>query len=112
MENRENSNRDNRGSSQRQRSYQRGGGGRRSSSRYRSRRRRVCAYCADKTKVLNWKKFDDLHRYVGDGGEILPRRKNGLCARHQRGMAVAIKRARHLALLPYTHEHVRIMRNS
>lgn len=81
------------------------------SSRFRSRRR-VCIFCADKTKHLDWKKADDLHRFVGDSGEILPRRKNGLCARHQRGMAVAIKRARHLALLPYTNDHIRIMRQS
>ncbi|HRV92489.1 MAG TPA: 30S ribosomal protein S18 [Anaerolineae bacterium] len=78
------------------------------SSRFRSRRR-VCVFCADKTKKLDWKKADDLNRFVGDSGEILPRRKNGLCARHQRGMAVAIKRARHLALLPYTNNHIRIM---
>ncbi|MCB0212598.1 MAG: 30S ribosomal protein S18 [Anaerolineae bacterium] len=108
MDNREN-NQDNRGGSQRQRSFQRNSGGGRSSSRFRSRRRRVCAFCADKNKVLDWKKADDLRRYVGDSGEILPRRKNGLCARHQRSMAVAIKRARHLALLPYTNDHIRIM---
>ena len=97
---REDRNQDNRGRS-------RGSYGSRS-SRFRSRRR-VCVFCADKTKTLDWKKADDLHRFVGDSGEILPRRKNGLCARHQRGMAVAIKRARHLALLPYTNDHIRIM---
>ena len=116
MENRDN--KDNRGSPQGQRPYRPGGrggnsgGGRRPSSRYRPRRRRVCAFCADKSKIIDWKKSDDIRRYVGHNGSILPRRRNGLCARHQRSMAVAIKRARHLALLPYTSEHLRIMGNS
>lgn len=72
-------------------------------------RRKVCIFCADKTKVINWKNFDSLRRFVGDNGEIYPRRKSGLCARHQRRVAVAIKRARHLALLPFTSDHVRVM---
>ena len=75
-------------------------------------RRKVCIFCADKTKVINWKSFDSLRRFVGDNGEIHPRRKSGLCARHQRRVAVAIKRARHLALLPFTSEHVRLMSRS
>lgn len=75
-------------------------------------RRKVCAYCVDKTKVINWKNVDDMRRYVADNGSIFPRRKTGLCARHQRSIAVAIKQARHIALLPYTTEHVRIMGKS
>jgi small subunit ribosomal protein S18 len=69
-------------------------------------------FCADKTKVIDWKRVDTLRRFVGDSGEIYPRRKSGLCARHQRRVAVAIKRARHLALLPFTSEHTRIMSKS
>ena len=75
-------------------------------------RRKVCAYCVDKTKVINWKNTDDLRRYVGDSGSIFPRRKTGLCAKHQRSVAVAIKQARHIALLPYTTEHIRLMGKS
>lgn len=73
-------------------------------------RRKVCAYCADKEKTINWKKPETVRRYVGDAGQIFPRRKSGVCARHQRRVAIAIKRARHMALLPYTSEHVRVMR--
>ena len=93
-----------------QRSQQRG---RQQSRSYHRRRRysrrRVCAFCADKTLTIDWKKTDNLRRFVVDSGSILPRRKSGLCAKHQRQVAVAIKRARHMALFPYTTEHVRIM---
>ena len=73
-------------------------------------RRKVCAFCADKEKKIDWKKPETVRRYVGDAGQIFPRRKSGVCARHQRKVAIAIKRARHMALLPYTSEHVRVMR--
>lgn len=82
-----------------------GGGGRR--SRFQPRRK-VCLYCAEKERVIDWKNVNDLRRFIGDSGSIFPRRKTGMCARHQRAVAVAIKRARHIALLPYTSEHVRI----
>ena len=75
----------------------------------RFHRRKVCAFCVDKTLVISWKKTENLRRFVADSGAIQPRRKSGVCARHQRRVAVAIKRARHLALFPYTNEHVRIM---
>jgi small subunit ribosomal protein S18 len=78
--------------------------------RGRFHRRKVCLFCADKSKEINWKKLDDLRRFVGVNGSMYPRRKSGLCAKHQRRVAVAIKRARHLALMPYTTEHVRLMR--
>ncbi len=78
---------------------------------YRTRRK-VCAFCVDKTKVISWKRADSLRRFVNDGGGIRSRRKTGTCARHQRRLAIAIKRARHMALLPYTIEHVRIMGRS
>ena len=77
--------------------------------RGRFHRRKVCMFCADKTSVINWKRVDNLRRFVADNGSIYPRRKSGLCARHQRRVAVAIKRARHIALLPFTTEHIRIM---
>ena len=85
---------------------QQGPGGRR--GRFQPRRK-ICIFCADKDKVIDWKRFDQLRRFIGDSGEIYPRRKSGLCARHQRGVAVAIKRARQIALLPYTGEHIRVM---
>ena len=71
-------------------------------------RRKVCAFCIDKTKSINWKEVDGLRRFVSENGSIRPRRKTGTCARHQRRLAVAIKRARTIALLPYTNEHVRL----
>ncbi len=82
-----------------------GPGGRR--SRFQPRRK-VCLYCAEKERVIDWKNVNDLRRFIGDSGSIFPRRKTGMCAKHQRSVAVAIKRARHIALLPYTSEHVRI----
>ena len=65
-------------------------------------RRRVCAFCVDKVKFIDYKAVDVLSRYVTERGKIRPRRKTSTCARHQRALAVAIKRARFLALLPYT----------
>ena len=87
-------------------------GGQRPYQRRRFQRRKVCAFCADKTKVIDWKRTDELRRFVDDSGAIFPRRKSGMCAKHQRRVAVAIKRARHLALFPYTTEHIRIMGKS
>jgi small subunit ribosomal protein S18 len=69
--------------------------------------RRKCAFCANKTLELDYKKVDMLHNYTTERGKISTRRHSGLCARHQRDVSLAIKRARHLALLPYTAEHVR-----
>ena len=65
----------------------------------------MCVFCADKTKI-NYKAPDSLRRYISDRGKLEPRRRTGNCARHQRILAQAIKRARHLALLPYTAEHI------
>jgi small subunit ribosomal protein S18 len=56
----------------------------------------------------DYKDLELLRRYVGDRGKIEPRRKAGVCARHQRVVSAAIKRARHIALLPYTAEHIRV----
>ncbi len=61
----------------------------------------------EKVKEIDYKDADFLRRFLTDRGKIKARRKTGVCARHQRQLAVAIKRARHLALLPFTAEHVR-----
>lgn len=76
--------------------------------RYRPRRK-VCPFCAGDEKDLHWKNIDGLRRFVTETGHIRSRRKTGACAKHQRRVAVAVKRARHMALLPFTMEHVRIM---
>jgi small subunit ribosomal protein S18 len=63
--------------------------------------------CADKIKVVDYKNVSFLRRFVSDRGRIETRRKTSACAKHQRALSGAIKRARHLALLPYTAEHIR-----
>ena len=68
------------------------------------RRKKVCVYCADKNAVIDYKDVNKLKRYVSERGKILPRRITGNCAKHQRALTVAIKRARHIALLPYVAE--------
>ena len=75
--------------------------------RPRGRRRRVCIMCADKMKSVDYKNVGFLRRFISDRGRIDTRRKTSACAKHQRAIASAIKRARHLALLPYTPEHIR-----
>jgi small subunit ribosomal protein S18 len=72
-----------------------------------SRRRKVCAFCLEKGKPIDYKDIGTLRRYLTDRGKIRSRRKTGTCAKHQRRLAVAIKRARHLALLPFTAEQIR-----
>lgn len=68
------------------------------------RRKKVCAFCADANKALDYKDVALLKKYVSERGKILPRRITGNCAKHQRALTVAVKRARHVALLPYTVE--------
>lgn len=70
-------------------------------------RRKVCGFCTDKIRVADYKDIKRLQRFVSDRGKILPRRRTGTCARHQRGLTVAIKRARHMALLPFAAAHTR-----
>lgn len=65
-------------------------------------RRKVCSFCMDKIDVIDYKDFGRLRRYISDRGKIEPRRQTGTCAKHQRALSVAIKRARHLALLPFS----------
>ena len=72
------------------------------------RRRKVCNFCVDGTQYVDYKKSDMLKRYLTERGQISSRRKSGLCAKHQRRLARAVKRARYMALLPYTGEHIRL----
>jgi small subunit ribosomal protein S18 len=65
-------------------------------------RPKVCQFCADKHIAIDYKQVDILKRLITEEGKIRPRRQTGTCAKHQRALAVAIKRARHIALLPYT----------
>ena len=78
-----------------------GGGG-------RFGRRRVCSFCVDKVQSIDYKDPAKLRRYVSDRAKIEPRRKTGTCARHQRMLTTALKRARHLALLPFTAQHIHV----
>ncbi len=80
----------------------RGSGGRRFGAR-----RRGCNFCIEKIEQPDYKDVSMLRRYVTDRGKLEPRRKVGTCAKHQRGVATAVKRARQVALLPYTAEHDR-----
>ena len=70
-------------------------------------RRKACSFCIEGVKAIDYKDVGRLRRFLSDRGRIEPRRKLGTCAKHQRALAVALKRARHLALLPYTAEQVR-----
>ena len=67
-------------------------------------KRKVCSFCTEKSTHIDYKDTGRLRRFVTERGKILPRRVSGNCARHQRVLAVAIKRARELALLPYAGE--------
>ena len=75
--------------------------------RFGIRTPRVCPFCKSKVKSIDYKQSDQMRRYVTERGKIKARRKIGTCARHQRMLSIAIKRARHLALLPFTTQHVR-----
>ncbi len=76
-------------------------------SRQRFYRPRTCQFCSDKSLVIDYKNHDMLRRFVHEDGKIRPRRQTGTCAKHQRKVAVAIKRARHVALLPFVGEVLR-----
>ena len=68
----------------------------------RKPKKRVCAFCVDKVEEIDYKDVAKLKKYITERGKILPRRITGNCAKHQRALTVAIKRARHIALMPYT----------
>ena len=65
------------------------------------KRRKVCSFCVDKIEYIDYKDVNRLRRFVNERGKIMPRRMSGVCAKHQRELAIAIKRARIVALLPY-----------
>lgn len=79
----------------------RGGG-----SRYVPRRK-ICVFCSNKSEHIDYKDAVKLRQYISDRGKIDSRRRSGTCAKHQRALAVSIKRARYLALLPYAPVHIR-----
>ena len=70
--------------------------------KFRKVRKKVCALCANKDLVLDYKNADQLKKFVNEKGKILPRRATGACAKHQRDITLAVKRARHIAILPYS----------
>jgi len=78
---------------------------RQSRARYIARRK-VCSFCTSESAVIDYKEPAKLRHYISDRGKIAPRRKTGTCAKHQRALALAIKRARHLALLPFVPAHI------
>ena len=67
----------------------------------RKSKKKVCAFCVDKVAEIDYKDIAKLRRYVSERAKILPRRISGNCAKHQRQLTVAIKRARHIAIMPY-----------
>ena len=73
-------------------------------NRGRKARKKVCGFCVDKVDSIDYKDVAKLHRFITERGKILPRRISGTCAKHQRKLTLAIKRARAIALLPFTAE--------
>lgn len=80
--------------------------GERSDFKFRGRKgkKKVCSFCVDRITEIDYKDVPRLRRYLSDRGKIVPRRVAGTCAVHQRQVTTAIKRARHLALLPYVND--------
>ena len=72
--------------------------------RARKAKKKVCQFCVDKVQDIDYKDIAKLRRYVSERAKILPRRITGTCAKHQRQLTTAIKRARHIALLPFSAE--------
>ena len=70
----------------------------------RAPKKKVCAFCVEKAEEIDYKDVAKLKRYITEKGKIIPRRTSGMCAEHQRALAVAIKRARVMALLPFKAE--------
>lgn len=70
----------------------------------RFRKKKVCSFCVDKIDYIDYKEYGRLRKFITERGKILPRRITGNCAKHQRQLTLAIKRARNVALLPYTAE--------
>ena len=72
--------------------------------RFRKIKKKVCPLCADKTLVLDYKNAEQLKKFINEKGKILPRRATGACAKHQRVITNAVKRARHIAILPFSQD--------
>ena len=72
--------------------------------RFKKIKKKVCPLCANENLVLDYKNVEQLKKYINDKGKILPRRATGACAKHQRDITIAVKRARQIAILPYTQE--------
>ena len=72
--------------------------------KFRKQRKKVCVLCSDKNFELDYKKADQWKKFVNDKGKILKRRKKGCCEQHQRDITTAVKRARHIAVLPYAQQ--------
>ena len=72
--------------------------------RARKGRRKVCNFCVDRVESIDYKDIARLRKYISERGKILPRRISGCCAKHQRQLTEAIKRARHIALMPYVQD--------
>ncbi len=70
----------------------------------RKGRKKVCSFCVEKVESIDYKDVNRLNKYTSDRAKILPRRVTGTCAKHQRELTTAIKRARHIALMPYTSD--------
>lgn len=64
-------------------------------------RKKVCSFCAEKIENIDYKDINKLKRYISERAKIVPRRMTGVCSKHQRRLTIAIKRARHLAMMPY-----------
>lgn len=72
--------------------------------KFRKAKRKVCALCNDKNFVLDYKNVDQLKKFINEKGKILPRRATGACAKHQRLITLTVKRARHIAIIPYAQD--------
>ncbi len=70
-------------------------------------KRKVCPFCVDRSRKIDYKEVETLRRFISDRGKMELRHRTGVCARHQRMLSTELKRARYLALLPYTAEHIR-----
>ena len=72
--------------------------------KFRKMRKKVCTLCSDKNFELDYKNADQLKKFINEKGKILPRRATGACAKHQREITTCVKRARQIAILPYTQD--------
>lgn len=83
-------------------SYDKGEG--KGGMKMRRAKKKICSFCIDKVTDIDYKEVSKVRKFISERGKILPRRISGNCAKHQRQLTVAIKRARHVALLPFTAE--------